>query len=101
MIVVHHLGVSQSERIVWLMEELGLPYKLVKHTRDPLLSPDSLKSLPGNVTGKSPFIEDTEANVTLSESGAICDYIIYRYGNGRLALKPDDPHFQDYLYWYV
>ena len=100
MIIVHHLGISQSERIVWLLEELGLPYKLVKHTRAPVMSPDSLKNLEGNKTGKSPFIEDTEAKLTLSESGAISDYIIYRYGKGRLALKEDDQHFADYLYWY-
>jgi glutathione S-transferase len=100
MLIVHHLGISQSERIVWLLEELGLPYKLVKHVRDPVMSPESLKSLPGNKTGKSPFIEDTDARLTLSESGAISDYIIGRYGNGRLALKPDDPHFSDYCYWY-
>ena len=100
MIVVHHLGISQSERVIWLLEELALPYKLVKHTRDPVLSPDSLKDLSGNVTGKAPFIEDTDANITLSESGAICDYIIYRYGDSRLALKASDPHFHDYLYWY-
>ena len=98
MVVVHHLGVSQSERIVWLLEELGLPYRLVKHTRNPLLSPNSLKDLKGNVTGKAPFIEDTDANLTLSESGAICDYIIYRYGEGQLALKADDSHFAEYLY---
>lgn len=99
MIVVHHLGISQSERIVWLLEELELPYKLVKHVRDPVMAPESLKSLPGNTTGKSPFIEDTEAGITLSESGAISDYIIGRYGDGGLALKPDDAHFHDYLYW--
>ena len=96
-IIVHHLGVSQSERIVWLLEELGLPYELVKHDRAPVLSPDSLKNVPGNVTGKSPFIEDTGAKITLSESLAISDYIIYKYGGGKLALKPDDPHFHDYL----
>ena len=100
MITVHHLGISQSERIVWLFEELGIPYKLVKHTRDPLLSPDSLKSIPGNDTGKAPFIEDPEANVTLSESSAICEYVIYRYADGRLAAKADDKHFADFLYWF-
>lgn len=99
MIVVHHLGVSQSERVVWLMEELGIDYKLVKHNREPLMSPESLKSLPGNKTGKAPFIEDSEAGITLSESGAICEYIVQRYGGGKLSLKPDDKHFSDYLYW--
>lgn len=90
MITLHHLGISQSERIVWLLEELGLPYKLVKHTRDPVLSPDSLKKLPGNESGKAPFIEDDAAGITLSESGAIVEYIIHTYAGGKLALKPGD-----------
>lgn len=97
MITVHHLGISQSERILWLLEELGLEYKLVKYERDPVLSPESLKSLPGNETGTSPFIEDDAADVKLSESAAICEYIIHKYGGGRLALKPDNKHFADYL----
>jgi glutathione S-transferase len=101
-IVVHHLGISQSERILWLLEELELPYELVKHTRDPVLSPESLKSVPGNKTGSSPFIVDTETSVTLSESGAIVEYIIQRYGDARLALTArDDPRvFADYLFWF-
>lgn len=99
MIILHHLGVSQSERIVWLLEELGLEYKLIKHNRAPALAPDSLKNVPGNKTGKSPFIEDPDAGITLSESGAITDYIIWKYGNGRLALKPDHKNFADYLHW--
>lgn len=76
MITVHHLGISQSERIVWLMEELGLEYKLVKHVRDPIMAPESITSVPGNKTGKAPFIEDPDAGVTLSESAAICDYVV-------------------------
>lgn len=99
MIILHHLGVSQSERITWLLEELGIEYKLVKHTRAPALAPESLTSVPGNKTGKSPFIEDTDAGITLSESGAITDYIIWKHGNGRLALKPDHKNYADYLYW--
>jgi glutathione S-transferase len=100
MIIVHHLGVSQSERIVWLLEELAIDYKLVLHTRDPLLSPDSLKSVPGNETGKAPFIEDSSAGITLSESGAIAEYIAQRYGQGRFMLQPEDKHYPDYLYWF-
>ena len=100
MITIHHLGVSQSERIVWLFEELGIPYNLVKHTRDPLLSPKSLKDVPGNETGKAPFIEDSDTNITLSESSAIFEYVIYKYAGGRLAAKPSDKHFADYLYWF-
>ncbi|KAL9078724.1 MAG: hypothetical protein Q9157_002369 [Trypethelium eluteriae] len=89
MITVHYLGVSQSERITWLFEELGIPYK-----------PASLKDLPGNDTGKAPFIEDSDANITLSESAAICDYVIHQYADGRLAAKPGDKHYADYLYWF-
>lgn len=99
-IKVHHLGVSQAERIVWLCEELGLSYELIKHVRDPLIAPESLKSVPGNATGKAPYIEDTDTGVQLAESLAISDYLIYKYGGGKLALKPDDKHFADYLYWY-
>jgi len=100
MLTVHHLGISQSERIVWLCEELDIPYTLTTHTRDPILAPDSLKSLPGNETGKAPFIEDSDAGVTLSESGAICDYIIGRYGKGKLQAKPSDKNFADYVFWF-
>lgn len=100
MITLHHLGVSQSERVLWLLEELNLEYKLVKHERAPLLSPDSLKAVPGNETGRSPFIEDSDANITLGESGAICEYLVHRYGNGRLSLSPSDSRYPDYLYWF-
>lgn len=100
MITVHHLGLSQSERVLWLMEELDLPYNFVKHTRNPILSPDSLKSVQGNITGKSPVIEDPEANLTLSESGAILDYIVHIYGQGKLTISPDQPNYPDFLYWY-
>jgi len=97
---VHHLGISQSERILFLCEELSIPYDLHLHTRSPLLAPTSLTSLPGNNTGKAPFIEDTTAGITLSESGAIAEYIIHRHGNGRLAVKPSDANYADYLYWF-
>jgi glutathione S-transferase len=85
--------------IVWLCEELGIEYKLVTHDRDPVLSPASLKQIPGNETGTAPFLEDTSAGITLSESGAINDYIIHKYAGGRLALPPSDKHFADYIYW--
>lgn len=99
MLRLEHLGVSQSERIVWLFEELDLKYELVHHTRAPLLSPQSLKDVPGNITGKSPFLVDTDANVTLSESDAICEYIIHRYGGGRLSSAPSDEAYPEYLQW--
>lgn len=97
---VHHLGISQSERIVFLCEELAIPYELILHTRAPLLAPESLKSIPGNLTGKSPFLEDTSANVTLSESGAIAEYIIQRHGAGKLSVPPTSPSYADYLFWF-
>ena len=99
-IIVHHLGISQGERILWLCEELGLPYEIVKHTRSPLGAPDSLKAVTGNATGKSPFIEDTDAKIGLAESAAICEYLIHTYGEGRLAIKPGDKQYPDYLYWF-
>jgi len=100
MLTVHHLGVSQGERVVWLCEELGLDYKIVKHTRAPLGSPESLKSIPGNELGTSPFIEDDSNGVRLSESGAVLEYLATKYGDGRLMLKPDDAHYADYLQWF-
>lgn len=101
-LTVHHLGVSQSECIVFLCEELGLDYKLVLHTRDPLTSPESLTSLPGNVTGKAPFIEDDAISPPLapSESAAICEYIIESYGNGKFTIKACQPGYADYIYWF-
>ncbi len=97
MLTVHHLGRSQSERIVWLCEELELDYKLVHHTRDPktILSPPELKAL--HPIGSAPVIEDGGA--PLAESGAIVEYILAKYGHGRLAFGPDAPEFADYLYW--
>ncbi|OQN97595.1 hypothetical protein B0A48_16459 [Cryoendolithus antarcticus] len=99
-LTVHHLGISQSERILWLLEELEIPYKLVKHTRAPALAPESLKSLPGNSTGKAPFLEDSDHGITLNESAAIAEWIITKHGSGRLALKPDDPNYAEYLRWF-
>ncbi|KAI1480892.1 putative glutathione S-transferase [Daldinia eschscholtzii] len=93
---VHHLQVSQSERIVWLAEELGIDYELVIHKRDPFLSPQSIKDL--NPIGQAPVIQDD--SLTLAESGAITEYIIQKYGNGRLALGPDHKDWPQYLYWF-
>jgi glutathione S-transferase len=97
MLTVHHLGRSQSERIVWLCEELGIPYELKIHDRDAqtMLSPPALKAL--HPIGAAPVI--TDGAVVLAESGAILDYILARHGGGRLALPPEDPAFADYLYW--
>ena len=97
MLTIHHLGRSQSERILWLCEELGLDYKLVHHTRDAknMLSPPELKAL--HPLGAAPVIEDD--GVLLAESGAIVEYILGKYGRGRLAFGPDAPEYATYLYW--
>jgi glutathione S-transferase len=98
LLTVHHLGVSQSERIVWLCEELGLDYqlKLYKRREDNRLAPDEYKAL--HPMGIAPVI--TDGDLVLGESGAICDYICARYGNGKLVPKPDDPDFADHLFWF-
>jgi glutathione S-transferase len=97
MLKVHHLGISQSDRIVWLCEELGIPYDLVKYDRDPVtrLAPAAYKALHPSET--APVI--TDGDVVLAESGAIVDYILARYGNGALMVAPSAPNFADYLYW--
>ncbi|WP_158746341.1 glutathione S-transferase family protein [Acidisphaera sp. L21] len=98
MLTIHHLGHSQSERIIWLCEELGIPYKLSLYERDPvtILSPPALKAL--HPLGAAPLIQDD--GLTLGESAAIVDYIIAKHGNGRLRLQQDHPDFASYLYWF-
>jgi glutathione S-transferase len=98
MLTLHHLGHSQSERIVWLCEELDIPYSLKRYDRDPvtLLSPPALKAL--HPLGAAPVIED--GGILLAESAAIADYIITKHGGGRLRLGPDHPDFAAYLYWF-
>ena len=98
MLIVHHLGKSQSERIVWLCEELGIPYELEHHTRDPvtIFSPPDLRAK--HPIGAAPLLED--GTVLLAESAAIAEYILIKYGNGRLVAGPDDPAFAPYLYWF-
>lgn len=98
MLTIHHLGKSQSERIVWLCEELGVPYALKHHVRDPVtnLSPPELVAL--HPLGAAPVI--TDGDLVLAESAAIVDYIIARRGGGRLALVPSHPDFAQYLYWF-
>jgi glutathione S-transferase len=97
MLTVHHLGVSQSERIVWLCEELGLDYELKRYDRDPetRLAPAVYKAL--HPMGTAPVI--TDGKLVMSESGAIVEYILGRYGNGRLAVAPDQSNFADYVFW--
>jgi glutathione S-transferase len=97
MLTVHHLGISQSDRIVWLCEELAIPYDLVRYDRDPVtrLAPATYKAL--HPAGTAPVITDDA--LALSESGAIVDYIVARYGNGRLTLPSDHPDYARFLYW--
>ena len=98
MITVHHLGMSQSERIVWLCEELAVPYTLRRYDRDPAtrLAPADYRAL--NPMGIAPVI--TDGDLVLGESGAILEYVIAKYGDGRLAVGPDKPNFADYLFWF-
>jgi glutathione S-transferase len=95
-LTVHHMKASQSERIPWLCEELGIPYELKLHTRDPYFSPKSIQDL--NPLGQAPVIQD--GSLTLAESAACTEYIIHKYGNGKLALPPSHPNYADYLYWF-
>lgn len=96
MLIVHHLGISQSDRIVWLCEELDLPYEMVKYDRAPTGGgPAAYKAL--FPYGTAPVIQDGDR--WLGESGAIVEYIIHRHAGGRLAVAPDQPNYADYLYW--
>ena len=96
MITVYHLGISRSERIVWLMEELGLAYRIEIFPREPNgAAPAAMKEL--HALGKAPIIRD--GDLMLAESGAIVDYIIHRHAHGRLAIPPDAPHYATYVYW--
>jgi glutathione S-transferase len=97
MITVHHLDDSRSQRILWLLEELGLPYEIRQHKRDPetRLAPPELKQI--HALGKSPVIEDGAKVV--AESGAIIDYVLRHYGNGRLAPAPSASEYDDYIHW--
>jgi glutathione S-transferase len=98
MLTVHHLGRSQSERIVWLCEELGVPYELKRYERDSvtILAPPEYKAL--HPIGAAPVI--TDGDLVLAESGAVMEYILAKYGAGRLALGSNHPDFAHYLYWF-
>lgn len=95
-LIVHHLGVSQSERIPFLCEELNIPYELKVYKRAPMLAPDEYKAL--HPQGTAPVIQD--GDVTLAESGACVEYIAHKLGNGRLFVQPSDPEYADFLYWW-
>lgn len=97
MIVIHHLNNSRSQRILWLLEELGIAYRLEKYQRDPKtnLAPPELRAI--HPLGKSPVMQD--GDLILPESGAIIEYLIDRYGEGRLVPKAGTPEHVRYLYW--
>jgi glutathione S-transferase len=98
MITVHHLGVSQSERVVWLCEELEIPYALKRYDRDATtrLAPAEYRAL--HPMGIAPVI--TDGDVVLAESGAILEYLMARYGGGRFSVGSDQSNFPDYLFWF-
>jgi len=97
MITVHHLNNSRSQRVLWLLEELDVEYRIVRYQRDPqtLLAPAELRAV--HPLGKSPVISD--GDVTIAESGAIIEYLIGRYGGGRLVPLPDSAERLRYTYW--
>jgi glutathione S-transferase len=97
MVTVHHLNNSRSQRVLWMLEELGVPYEIKKYQRDPktMLAPPSLQQV--HPLGKSPVITDGDA--TLAESGAILEYLVERYGNGRLAPAIGTPERLRWRYW--
>lgn len=97
MIVVHHLNESRSQRILWLLEELGLPYEIRPYARDATtrLAPPELKAV--HALGKSPVVEAD--GMTLIESGAIVDYLLRRHGGGDLRPAEGSADFEAYQQW--
>ena len=97
MIVVHHLNNSRSQRVLWLLEELAIPYEIKFYARDAktMLAPPSLREV--HPLGKSPVI--TDADLTLAESGAIVEYLIERYSAGQLAPVAGTEEAVRYRYW--
>ena len=96
MITVHHLENSRSQRILWMLEELDLPYEIKSYKREPSLqAPAALKAI--HPLGKSPVIIDD--GVTMAESGAILEYLVQKYGKGRLAPPPGGEEWRRYTYF--
>ncbi|KAF8188843.1 putative glutathione S-transferase [Mycena galopus ATCC 62051] len=95
-LIVHHLHVSQSERIPWLCEELAIPYELKTYSRIPMLAPPECKAL--HPSGSVPIIQD--GDLTLAESGACIEYIAHIHGGGALFLPPAHVDYADFLYWW-
>ena len=98
MLTVHHLNNSRSQRILWLLEELGLPYEIVRYQRDAktMLAPPELRRV--HPLGKSPVVT-TDDGLTLAESGAIIETVVERYGQGQLAPVAGTPEALRYRYW--
>jgi glutathione S-transferase len=99
MITLHHLEKSQSIRILWLLEELGVPYEVKLYDRDPKtrLAPAEYKAV--SPLGTAPCI--SEGDVTLAETNAIVDYILDKHDDGRLRPAPGTPNRADYLFWFL
>jgi len=97
MIIVHHLENSRSQRILWLLEELGVAYQVQRYARDrkTMLAPPELKAV--HPLGKSPVISD--AGVVIAETGAIIEHLVERHGNGRLMPPPGSEEHRRYRYW--
>jgi glutathione S-transferase len=97
MITVHHLENSRSQRVLWLLEELGTPYTVKRYARDPktMLAPAELKRV--HPLGKSPVIDDD--GTVVAESGAIVEYLVEAHGGGRLKPAPGTPEARRYTYW--
>ncbi|KZX58279.1 glutathione S-transferase [Halioglobus sp. HI00S01] len=96
MLTIHHLGVSQSDRVVWLMEELGLHYELKWYNRgEDFLAPAEFRAL--HPLGTAPII--TDGDLVMAESTAIVEYISQRYGEGKLSVAVEDQDYPNYLYW--
>ncbi|HUT48350.1 MAG TPA: glutathione S-transferase [Alphaproteobacteria bacterium] len=96
-IIVHHLNNSRSQRVLWLLEELGLDYAVERYERDPetMRAPAALRQV--HPLGKAPVV--TDGDLVLAETGAIIEYLVEKYGTGRLAPAPGTPERLRYTYW--
>ena len=97
MITLHHLENSRSQRILWLLEELGVPYQIKRYERDKKTSLAPKELLAVHPLGKSPVISDDR--ITIAESGAIIEYLVNTYDDGRLQPAADTPQHLAYIYW--
>jgi glutathione S-transferase len=97
MLTVHHLNNSRSQRVLWMLEELAVPYEVVRYERDAVTSraPESLRKV--HPLGRSPVV--TEDGLTIAESGAILEYLVERHGAGRMIPPPGTPERLRYRYW--